>query len=132
MENDPTRIVEMNIGHVLKEIRLDAGCTIEQMADIIGVKPLWLVNAEAGNKHISFTRFMRTVATFGGTVIVKTPLRNIPTDAICPIPTYSDEEIMQRKEAKALRDKARTDAWLKRMEKYVDESDGITDNEEQQ
>ncbi len=132
METDPTRIVEKNIGHVLKELRLDAGYTIEQMAETVGVQPKWLILAEAGEKHISFTKFLRIVATFGGTVEVKTAQRIIKTDAIYPIPPYTSEELKTREDEKKKRNRERTDRWLDRMVKYVDEADGISDNEEQQ
>ena len=123
--------MEINIGHALKEIRLYAGYTIDQMAEKIDVKPVWLLNAEMGNKHISFTKFMRIVSTFGGVVEIKLPQRTIKADAIQPVPPYTADEVKTRQDERMKLNKERTDRWLKRMEKYVDEADGITDNMEQ-
>lgn len=110
-----------NVTHVLREIRTDAGLTIEEAADRLCMAPDRLEKLEnKGHAYrIPLHKFMRMVAAYGGHLVIETGTGSYSLEELTKIPPITWEEhdliaIAQKNKVKKNKEKLSKD-WLNRM-----------------
>jgi HTH-type transcriptional regulator/antitoxin HipB len=61
------RLVEgwTDLGQAIRDVRLEAGLTQQQLADRAGLSRAWLARVESGHRKAELEYLMRTVAALG-------------------------------------------------------------------